>query len=123
MARSVIPVTDILREGIEAGAVAQVTADATNDHYIAVNDGRVFLEVASTDAGVQTVEIEPNPSPGGTFDGLTIANLVLTVPAGETWLFGPFKTYTFQQDADGMMHINPSVSTTLKFRAYALPAA
>lgn len=121
MPRVVIPVTEILRAGIQAGAVAQVTADATNDHYIAVNAGDVFLEIASTDGGVQTVDVVPNPAPGGTYDGLTITPLSLSIPAGQTWLFGPFRPYTFQQDTDGMMHLNPSVSTTLKFRAYKLP--
>lgn len=123
MARSEIPVTEIVRAGTEAGAVAQITADATNDHFITANDGRVFLEVASTDGGAQTVDIVANPTPGGTFDGLTIDPLTLSIPAGETWFFGPFRPYTFQQDSSGMMHINPSVSTTLKFRAYQLPAA
>ena len=122
MPRVVIPVTEITRDtGIEYGAVAQVTSDATNDHYIAENDGRVFIEIENENASSRTVEIVANPAPGGTFDGLTISNLVLTIPGLETWFFGPFRPYTFQQDSSGMMYLNPSASTDLKFRAYLLP--
>lgn len=121
MPRVEIPVTDIVRSGIEAGAVAAVASDATENHFVDANDGRVFLEVENQNAGAQTVEVLPNPSVGGTYDGLTIEPLVLTIPAGETWLFGPFRALTFQQDATGTMHIDPSISTDLLFRAYRLP--
>lgn len=118
MPRVEIPVTTIDRDGV--AQPSQVTADATNDHYIAENDGRVLLEIISTDAGPQTVEIEPNPS--YTADGLSVGNLSIAVAAGATVYVGPFRFTTFKQDASGMLHINPSVSTTLKFRAYELPA-
>lgn len=117
MPRVEIPVTEITRAGV--APPAQTDADATNDHYIAENDGRVLIEIVSSDAGEQTVEVVPNPSL--TADGLTIDNLVITIPAGATRVCGPFRTTTFKQDASGMMHLNPSVSTTLKFRAYNLP--
>lgn len=122
MPRVEIPVTEIARSGVRVDNVAQVTGDATNDHYIAENDGRVYLEIENENVGSQTVDIEANPSPGGTFDGLAIEPLTLTIPAGQTFLFGPFRPYTFQQDSDGMMHVNPSVSTDLKFRAFRLPS-
>lgn len=118
MPRVVIPVTEILRAGV--APPAQVDADATNDHYIAENDGRVLVEIVSSDAGAQTVEVVANPSLSA--DGLTVANLSIAIPAGATRLCGPFRQQTFKQDSVGMLHLNPSVSTTLKFRAYELPA-
>lgn len=117
MPRVEIPVTEITRDGV--AQPAQTTADATNDHYIAVNDGRVLVEIISTDAGAQTVEVVPNPSL--TADGLTVSNLSIAVGAGATVYAGPFRFTTFKQDSSGMMYLNPSVSTTLKFRAYNLP--
>ncbi len=118
MARSQIVVTPIIRAG--ATPITQTTADATNDHYF-TNDGLTFLEIISTDAGAQTVEIVPNPS--FTADGLTVASLSIAVPAGATRLAGPFKVTTFKQSAALDVYVNPSVSTTLKFRAWRLPAA
>jgi hypothetical protein len=117
MARSQIAVTEIDRVGVAAGA--QTTADSANDHYFTGNDGRVLLEIVSTDAGAQTVEIEPNPAL--TVDGLTITNLSIAVPAGATRYVGPFRGNTFNQNSSGDVYVNPSVSTTLKFRCYQLP--
>jgi hypothetical protein len=118
LARSEIAVTEIVRAGVTP--ISQTTANATDDHYVA-NTGDVFLEVVSTDAGEQTVTIVANPDLSS--DGLTVSDLVLTVGAGVTKLFGPFRTRTFKQAADSdRMYVNPSVSTTLKFRAYRLQA-
>jgi hypothetical protein len=117
MPRVAIPVNEIVREGL--AQPAQVTADATNDHYIAGNDGQVFIEVVSTDASPRTVTVHPSPSAQA--DGLTIAPLVLTVGAGATEYFGPFKPSTFNQEQVArQIWLDPSVSTTLKFRAYKI---
>jgi hypothetical protein len=121
MPRVEIPVTDLARSGVRVDNVTQTVADATNDMYIESNDGRVFIEIENENAGSQTVEVEPNPVPGGQFDGLSIENLVLTIPASQTLMFGPFREYTFAQDSAGMMHLNPSISTDIKFRAFRLP--
>lgn len=118
MARSELTVTDITREpGVEQPA--QEPSDATNDHFIAENAGDVLLEIENENVASKTVEIVPNPTLSA--DGLPVGNLVLTIPAGETWLFGPFRQTTFKQDASGMLYINPEISTDLKFRAYRLP--
>lgn len=117
MARSAIAVTDIVRAGV--APISQTTADASNNHYVAGNDGAVYLEIVSTDAGTQTVAIVANPDLVS--DSLTVSNLTLSIAAGATKLCGPFKTKTFKQAADNdYMYVNPSVSTTLKFRAYRL---
>lgn len=117
MARSEIEVTTILRDGIVQGT--QTVADATDMHYVTGGaDGLTVLEIVSTDAGNQTVEIEPNP--GITLDGLNVDNLVISVDAGDTVYAGPFRTNTFKQDTANTLYVNPSVSTTLEFRAYRI---
>lgn len=118
MARSTIVVTDIVRAG--ATPITQTTADSTNKHQF-TNDGNVYLEIVSTDGSSQTVVIEVNPS--FTADSLVVSNLTVTVPAGATRLAGPFRVQTFRQDATGLTFVNPSVSTTLKFRAWRLVQA
>lgn len=123
MARSNIPVTEIVLTGVTPPA--QTTADATNDHYISaadLSDGTLFLEVESSDAGAQTVDVVANPDL--TLDGLTVSDLSVSVAAGATKLIGPFRLRTFKQALDSnRIYINPSVSTTLKFRAYKLTPA
>ena len=117
MARVDIPVNEIVRAGL--AQPAQVTADSTLKHKIAGNDGQTFIEVVSTDPGGQTVTIQPSPSAGA--DGLTISPLVLSIAAGATKYFGPFRPATFNQDnVNKELWLDPSVSTTLQFRAYKL---
>jgi len=66
------------------------------------------------------VEIVPNPALF-VADGLTINNLSIAVSAGATRYAGPFRTSTYKQDSSNTLYLNPSVSTTLKFRAYRVP--
>lgn len=117
MARSEITVTTIDRDGTDQPSLTD--GDASNDHFITGGaDGLTILEIVSSDAGAQTVEIPPNPNL--TADGLTVSNLSIAVGAGDTVLAGPFRTNTFKQDTDNTLYVNPSVSTTLKFRAYRI---
>lgn len=117
MPRVEITVTAIARDGSTQPAVTN--GDATNDHYVTGGaDGLTILEIVSSDAGAQTVEIPPNPSL--TVDGLTVGNLSIAVAAGDTVLAGPFRTNTFKQDASNTLYVNPSVSGTLDFRAYRI---
>lgn len=97
MAEVEIPVTEITRDGVQVPAY--VGADTSNGHYIAENDGTVELEVKNNDAAPQTVTIVASPDVFN--DGLTLNNLVLTIPAGKTYRFGPFRPNTFKQDAGG----------------------
>lgn len=118
MARVQIPVTEVDRDGVAQPSLTN--GNATDDHYVTGGaDGRTMLEIVSTDAGAQTVEIVPSAafSP----DGLTVGNLSIPVAAGVTVLAGPFRTSTFKQDTANVLWVNPSVSDTLDFRAYRLP--
>lgn len=118
MPRVEIPVTEVDRDG--AAQPSLTNGDATNDHYVTGGaDGRTMLEIVSSDAGAQTVEIEPDPT--FTVDGLTVSNLSIAVGAGATVVAGPFRTSTFKQNATNDLYVDPSVSTTLKLRAYRLP--
>lgn len=118
MPRVEIPVTEIDRDGVAQPALTN--GDATNDHYVTGGaDGRTLLEIVSTDAGAQTVEVIPNPAL--TADGLTVSNLSIAVAAGATILAGPFRTNTFKQTVTNDLYVNPSVSSTVDFRAYRLP--
>lgn len=114
MPRVEIPVTDITREGVENAT--PVVSDATNDHYVPGNNGKVFLEVENTGGSPATLTVVPNPD--YLSDGLPVEDLVLTIPAGEKWKFGPFRALTFRQNSSSDMYINPSVSTTLLITAY-----
>lgn len=117
MARSQITVTSISRSGTTP--IVATTSDATNDHYFTGNDGKTFLEIVSSDAGSQSVEVVASPT--YTADGLTVSNLTVTVAAGTTVLAGPFKVSTFRQNSTNDVYLNPSVSTNLKIRAWRLP--
>jgi hypothetical protein len=116
MARVVIPVTALSRAGV--APPAQTDADAVNNMEIDNNDGRVFVEIVSTDAGAQTVGFEIAES----VDGVSVPAKSVAVPAGATRLAGPFPTDEYNH-AGGKVFVTPSVTTTLKFRAYQLPRA
>lgn len=113
MPRVAIPATAVQRSGTAQPALTN--GDATNDHYIEANDGRIMLEIVSTDAGAQTVEVETP----GSVDGLAVANLSIAVGAGLTVVAGPFPPAVYNQP-DGSIYINPSVSNTLDLRAYRI---
>lgn len=113
MARGTIPVTTITRAGV--APPSQTTANATDKHKIAANDGRTIIEIVSSDAGSQTVAFE---IPTSLVDGQAVSPKTVTIPAGETRWAGPFPKAIYNQSG-GELFVNPSVSTTLKFRAYS----
>lgn len=113
MPRTAIPITKVTDAGV--AAPAQTNSDLTNGQYLAFNDGRVILEVISTDAGAQTVTIETP----GTVGDLTVSDRVIAVPAGATRVIGPLPPAVYNQ-ADGTVNVNPSVNVNLKFRAYQI---
>lgn len=94
MARIVIPVTPLVRDGV--APAAQVTADATNKHAFA-NDERTWLEVVSTDGSDRTVDLLVHPANQADVDGSSVAPRTVTIPAGATRLFGKFPTSLYNQ--------------------------
>lgn len=114
MARVEITVTTISRDGV--APASQVTSDATNDHVIEGNDGRVVLEAQNVDAGSAHTVTVTTP---GSVAGLAIADLEVSVPASSTRWIGPFPTTVFNQT--GTDDVNIDVATAnLRFRAYKI---
>lgn len=91
---------------------ALTNGDATNDHYLTGNDGFVELEVVSTDAGAQTVTVHY-----AALADVPGTPEVIPVAAGATMILGPFSPGLFNQNGDGDVYFDPSVSSTLDFRA------
>lgn len=112
MARVAIPVTSIDRDGV--APPAQTDADASNNMQF-TNDGETFLEIVSSDAGAQSVEFLIATE----VDELAVTPRTVAIPAGETRMVGPF-TAVYDQTGTKLVYVNPSVSTTLKFRAYSI---
>lgn len=99
---------------------AVTNGDATNDHYFTGNDGKVILQVVSSDAGAQTVTVKRSPFLQG---GVPASDEVVSVAAGATRELGPFATSEFNQNRAGDVYFDPSVSNTLDFRAYRVTQA
>jgi hypothetical protein len=106
-----IPVLDITRVGV--APAAQVASDHLNGMLVRDNDGRVFVEIISSDPRPQSVGF----AIAETVDGQTVLNKIVSVPAGATRYAGPFPEEFYNQDDDTLL-VNPSVDTTLKLRAY-----
>src|SRR5688572_23754507 len=104
MPRVQIPVTEVDRDGVTQPSLTN--GNATDDHYITGGaDGLTVVEIVSTDAGAQTVEVVPNPT--FTVDGLTVSNLSIAIAAGATIVAGPFRTNTFKQNVTNDLYLNP----------------
>lgn len=118
--RLTINVTEITRAG--APLPTPTPSDRIHLHHLPGNDGKLFLEIVSTDPGEQTITVQPNP--GLFYDGLGVEPLVLVIPAGATVYHGCFRPNTFNQDiVDNDVWLDPSVSGTLALRAYRFDAA
>ena len=106
MARTPITVVTVPRNaGISIGA--GTAGDHTNDHSLA-NDGRTRLLAKNTGGGAQSITIVTSY----TLLGLDLADRVESVPAGETWEFGPFDASLYGQISDdGNVWIDIAAST------------
>lgn len=98
----------------------QVDGDATNGHYFTGNDGLTEIEVVSSDGSSRTVSVFYSPYYAPI---ATVAAQVETIPAGATRKLGPFLSSAFDQNQTQDVYFTPSVSTTLKFRAYKMVRA
>ncbi len=108
--------TNLSGGSLGVAAPAQTNGDATNKHYFGPNDGQIVLEVVSSDAGSQTVTIK---APSAAAAAGTGSDRTETIAAGATKLLGPFEQTRHNQDTvNKRVYVDPSVSTTLKFRAY-----
>lgn len=117
MARVVIPITEVTRQGVNiTPGTGETTPDAV-DGAMFTNDGRVVLSARNTGAGAHVVTIQTPAKVAG----LDVADLQVTVPAGATILIGPFPTSVFNQTAGpdvGMVYVNADgTQTEMRYRA------
>jgi hypothetical protein len=107
-----IPVVAVDREGVAQGA--STPSNTTRGLYL-LNDGQTVVEVTSSDLATQTVAfVLP-----GTVDGSTAEAKEIELAPGETQLAGPFPI-EFYNHADDSLFVDPSVDTTLEFRAFSV---
>ena len=107
-----LTVVEITRAGVLIDAAMRAPTATHGDKV--PNDGRTVLRVKNASASPITVTVDTP----GTVDGQAIADLALTVGAGEDRLFGPFST-TFQQ-SDGYIWAVCSAVATVTIGAYRI---
>ncbi len=83
MPRVAVPTTTSTSKG--ALLAAEANGDATNNHYLQ-NSGRERFIARNSGAGARTVTLLFNK----TVEGQAITSYVKSIPAGESWVFGPF---------------------------------
>lgn len=96
---------------------AQTDGDTTNGHYITAADEYTFVEAQETGGTGRTVTVDFSPYYAPLVD---VPGDVTSIPANATRLLGPFLASAFHQNASRDVYFTPSVSTTVKFRAYRL---
>lgn len=115
-----LALTALAGGGLAVTPPTQVDGSAVDGHYFTGNDGKVVLEVVSSDAAVRTVSIAYSPHYSPLVD---IPDEVVSIPIGATRYLGPFLNSAFDQNAARDVYFSPSVATTLKFRAYKVVTA
>lgn len=88
MARAVIPMTTSTDRGTLLAA--EQNGDSVNNHQMA-NTGREKLHVRNSGAGARTVTFKF----AKTVRGQAVTDYIKSIPAGETWVFGPFDTENY----------------------------
>lgn len=85
MARGAIATVTSTTTGVEAPT--PTTGDAVNGHYV-TNTGKTKIHVKNTNGAstARTVTFHVFR----TVDGQTVTSKTKAVPAGKTWIFGPF---------------------------------
>lgn len=92
MARDLIPTQ---RPGQAGAQLATVAGDDTDGHML--DGGGSTLLIVENGTGAVEVTVQA----AETRSGLDVADLVVTVPADETWVLGPFRSTTFDRPAGG----------------------
>jgi hypothetical protein len=110
MAATALTVTDISRTG-----VVPTLAAANADGHLLPNDGQVFVMVTNGDGSPHTVTAAITK----TVDGVTPAGKVLTLAAGATKLFGPFKPDEYN-NASGQVALSFDAVTSVTIQALRL---
>ena len=77
------------------------------------NDGRIVIHVKNDNASACNVTIV-TPA---TVDGLAVSDRVVTVPAGEERIIGPFPQTTYS-DANGIVSLTWSITSSVTCAVY-----
>lgn len=107
MARAALTVQDIERSGLEPSYTAAIA-----DGHSFENNGRVFIHVKNGDAASKDITIQTP----GTVDGLAVADRVVSVPADEERMIGPFAPSQYNQ-SDGSVYVDYSAITSVTIAA------
>lgn len=110
MARVEVPVRPVVRTAFVSNA-AEVTADATNDHFV-VNDGGTWVEARNTNAASRTFDVQVPTIVDGT---QTVASRTYTVPG-----LGSGKAGPFPREVYGETLLVDVATADLRFTAYTL---
>jgi hypothetical protein len=112
MAATALTVTDISRSG-----VIPTLAAANVDGHLLPNTGREFVMVTNGDASPHTVTAAITK----TVDGVTPAGKQITIAAGATKLFGPFKPEEYN-NASAQVALTFDAVTSVTIQALRLTA-
>lgn len=94
MARTELTVQEVDRDGLKATYVA---GDATDDHSWDNRSEAIFVHILNGGASACVATFQ-TPK---TVDGLAVAELIVSVPAGEDWFIGPFRNDLYGQEDAG----------------------
>lgn len=114
-----MPRTAITRKSLtRAGAELDLTGavDSVNGNVFPT-DGTELLFIKNGDASPHTCTIPVGAAAQP--DGLTVTGRVITVPAGKTYVAGPFGS-AYRQ-ADGTIYLNWDAATSMGVAVYDLP--
>lgn len=110
LARTVITPTAITSNGVTQTLTA-VNADGNNFN----NNGASLVVIANG----YTATITATFQTPRTIDGLAVADKEIAVPAGTTFMAGPFGSNTFNQ-ADGTVYVDFTETTSVTFGVFYL---
>jgi hypothetical protein len=111
MARVEVPVTQVTLQGVEDPA--SVAGNVAEGHFVANNDGHVFLVAENADAAATHKVTVITPGQSG---GMGIEDDAVTVPKSGKLKIGPFPPQTFNQ-SNGQVYVGVD-SAELKLRAF-----
>ena len=111
MARIAVPVTQVKVAGVTPPA--QTAGNASENHQIEGNDGRIYVEVENVDAAATHTITFLTPGSAG---GAEIEDPAIVVGKSAKVLAGPFAPQVFNQ-SNGQLFVNVN-SSELKLRAY-----